>query len=1416
MSYFFEAEKLLKRNLKKRMGISTSLIVAFLITGALSTTVEGKDLRVRNNIKVSSMQGPSLTLSENDTDVINILNPNSGISHNKYEDFNVGEGNNVIFNNSTEEGTSVTGGKVGANPNLKTNASVILNEVKGNTSSVLNGGLEVFGKKADLVVANENGIQVNGAQFINTSAVTLSTGKVSVNQDKLTLDTSGNSSKISVGEKGMNTNAEYLNFITKTMEINGQVNAKENQNTNIHVIAGENKVNLDSKGSSLEKVGNGKEEGVSISASHLGAMYGNNIHILSTKEGMGVHYAGAIDAREGVVFQADGKIASSHIEGNNIKISSKKEIENTGRIKAKNNVSLQAPVVKNTSHLEGVVRVTDVASEQNLVDRDRGIIYYDYHLKVHNLEAIENGLELKKATIEAGNDLVINTEMENASFENLGGSLSAGGKLHIKGDVTSRELSEVIKVEDILKKIKVDLNWEHRSLVDNAYFNGKTVLKNGSLFEALQQMTNKKQKEFYDALKQIQDPTLSKLLDSYLGSDWKLRDTIPEEKNWNKSSEIHFYAKDNASIKAKNVLLEGKKISFGEEQGRKENVQIKGNAFTKQVAVEGNNSNAVIEAENILVKTDSFKNYNTDLSAKQYVSLESKGDLLISGAKVTAEAVSLEAGNKMSLESQLGYDKEGKQKIGHKTIVEGSKKVGVTAKTFETEAAEVLSEAGTVVIKAGDVNIKDSKVLNAEYRATMEEGKTGILKDHKYTKEAKATVESVASIIKGNKVLMNADQGVNIEASLITGTNANSTVVIQSPKDVKIKNANNINYSNFLSDARGKNTNGVYKLVQIDKKNQEAYEVVGSELKSEGNIKIQAKNLDLVSSSIEAKEKIELAAEENMDILAELQKEKEQLMNVQWGSGAIHSKQKESEKEKVASSTIKAGSELSLHAKKDIQNVSSHLEGSEVSMKAGGKLINSAVADKEKAKETNVAVGIVASGSTGFAGMGASGEIDTAAHTTNSSVAGLNGLIAKDNEFKEVHAKGKVGANLHVTTDVKETETHKNNVIKANGGNVGMEADSTVDLANTDIHAKKNVVVEGAEVLTNSKTDHSKEVKHDANIGVVADVSLSNETATKVNSFVNDAVSLKHLAEEKQPDKLAEKVTEIIKEGKDFVENLPKIASQDILGIKANEKFTVDYDNTTKTVAETGKSSIAAGENVSIHAKDTDVSLKNTHISGEKVEMKAKNTLHLAAGEKKEHEEKNGFHTGLTVKETIGVNAKDGANVKVGIGVEGNYHGSSDVKKESLNSTVQAGVVEKQAEVVKQDDAVSSHYKDKRGLGIDADLKVGLSSNHALAVDGTVNGNAKYSVDAGKEKVDAETGEKKSFSVSAGANASGSIETSGKNPNFSIGTEAFQYTENGKTVVQLKPVADLITKEKVTKAIAKVKEWKEGKKVEEA
>ena len=101
----------------------------------------------------------TVTTARNGVPLVNIVAPNgAGLSHNKFTDYNV-TAKGLILNNSTAIGSSKLGGILTANPNFSgTAATKILNEVTGSSRSQLKGFTEVFGSKADVIVANQNGI----------------------------------------------------------------------------------------------------------------------------------------------------------------------------------------------------------------------------------------------------------------------------------------------------------------------------------------------------------------------------------------------------------------------------------------------------------------------------------------------------------------------------------------------------------------------------------------------------------------------------------------------------------------------------------------------------------------------------------------------------------------------------------------------------------------------------------------------------------------------------------------------------------------------------------------------------------------------------------------------------------------------------------------------------------------------------------------------------------------------------------------------------------------------------------------------------------------------------------------------------------------------------------------------------------
>ncbi|MEB4734129.1 filamentous hemagglutinin N-terminal domain-containing protein, partial [Burkholderia contaminans] len=152
--------------------------------------------------------------------------------------------------------TSLTGGNVQANANLNgRTASVIVNQVTstGNAyASMLNGPLEVFGAPATVVIANPNGITINGGSFVNTGHVALATGNVSFNdlqiapgviQRNIVLDTS--TGTIVVGPGGLAGALIGLDMIAKTIRVDGPIdNTFSSATAGVRLLAGRSRVEL--------------------------------------------------------------------------------------------------------------------------------------------------------------------------------------------------------------------------------------------------------------------------------------------------------------------------------------------------------------------------------------------------------------------------------------------------------------------------------------------------------------------------------------------------------------------------------------------------------------------------------------------------------------------------------------------------------------------------------------------------------------------------------------------------------------------------------------------------------------------------------------------------------------------------------------------------------------------------------------------------------------------------------------------------------------------------------------------------------------------------------------------------------------------------------------------------------------------
>ena len=408
MNYLKFNEKLLKHSLKNKKRITLSLVVTFLITGGLTEfneEVEARDLRARQvkteiNIDPNSKGLNQMTSANGKTPVINIVDPNSnGLSHNKFIDFSVGTGDSVIFNNNKEKWVnSKTGGIVSQNTNLKKEADTILTEVTGTKRSDINGTIEIAGKRADFILANENGITVNGGGFINTNGVTLATGKPNVNGKDINFDiTEGD---VLIEGTGVGTAGDYFNIIAKTIELKGQIAPFEGQNdADITLIAGNNKINLkNGKTPELKEVlshdkGNAK---YGIYGDKLGAMYGKNIKLISTTQGLGVKHEGLIRTKEDIHIQSNG------------------DIEVAG-LRAERNIKLEGK--GNLKTLNGVYKI-DKTNYNYSIMADKGVeLYFDGNITLDSFVSA-NGKEGLK--IKANNLKVIGEKKSTAGIFSQG------------------------------------------------------------------------------------------------------------------------------------------------------------------------------------------------------------------------------------------------------------------------------------------------------------------------------------------------------------------------------------------------------------------------------------------------------------------------------------------------------------------------------------------------------------------------------------------------------------------------------------------------------------------------------------------------------------------------------------------------------------------------------------------------------------------------------------------------------------------------------------------------------------------------------------------------------------------------------------------------------------------------------------
>ena len=373
--------------------------------------------------------------------LVNIQTPNArGLSHNRYTQFDVDNKGAVLNNDRNNNPFLVKGG-----------AQLILNEVRG-AASKLNGIVTVGGQKADVIIANPNGITVNGGGFKNVGRGILTTGTPQIGKDGALTGFDVRQGTLTVGAAGWNDKggADYTEVLARAVALQGKLQGK-----NLAVSTGPQKVDYAS-GEISAGTAAGAKPTIALDTAALGGMYADNITLIANEKGVGIKNAGTLEAAKQLIVTSSGRI------------------ENSGRIATTADGTEASPTYLSIETTEKGAAGTFISNGGRIESKGLLVIETGEDISLRNGAVVQNnGSRPATTVLNAGRNLVIESKT-NVNNAKGSANLSAGGRTMIN-DAAIQAGSSVYSST----KGDTELGGNTRIIAENV-----TVLSNGSISSA--------------------------------------------------------------------------------------------------------------------------------------------------------------------------------------------------------------------------------------------------------------------------------------------------------------------------------------------------------------------------------------------------------------------------------------------------------------------------------------------------------------------------------------------------------------------------------------------------------------------------------------------------------------------------------------------------------------------------------------------------------------------------------------------------------------------------------------------------------------------------------------------------------------------------------------------------------------------
>lgn len=412
---------------------------------------------------------PTTYTHSSGTKVIDIEKPNAaGVSHNMYRDFNV-DSKGLILNNSANDLKHDSLGNIAKNNNLTDgSASVILNEVISNKSSALNGFIEVAGQKADVIIANPNGISCSGCSFVNTNKAILTTGKVNLSDSGEISSYTVTGGKLTIGQNGMDATNSYAVLLADAIAINGTINAK-------NAIVGSGNFTFDNSTGAMTSAGKSATvmqtlfPEYSVDISNLGGIKANSISMVGNNLGFGVRNKGTIVANTTLAMTSNGSLTNEGSIASNGMVT---QIISAGNLKNTGNISTTNTTLLNS--LSSLTNSGTVSSTRQLLVNASGNIENTGTLKASTALSVATTGNL---TTTYGSNLLSDNQLVVTALGNIdnGGSTRANNTTVTFGGDTLKVTGNIYGYDTLLVQASNNDNMTSGEITNSGTMSGKNV-----------------------------------------------------------------------------------------------------------------------------------------------------------------------------------------------------------------------------------------------------------------------------------------------------------------------------------------------------------------------------------------------------------------------------------------------------------------------------------------------------------------------------------------------------------------------------------------------------------------------------------------------------------------------------------------------------------------------------------------------------------------------------------------------------------------------------------------------------------------------------------------------------------------------------------------------------------------------------